>query len=80
MGANGSRGSSVALENINGKSTSGHTHAPQIFRDVYVTGCACKLQQDYNSKSASSWLHGAVVQYQNGNRQLIIIIDGKWKI
>jgi hypothetical protein len=57
-----------------------NSHTPTIFRDVYVSGCACKLQQDYNSKSASSWLHGAVVQYQNGNRQLIIIIDGKWKI
>jgi hypothetical protein len=79
-GANGSRGNPSSLENINGKSTSAHSHSPQIFRDVFVTGCACKLQQDYNSKSASSWLHGGVVQYQNGNRQLIIIINGKWKI
>lgn len=80
LGSNGSRGNPVALENINGKSTSGHSHSPLIFRDVFVTGCCCKIQQDYNYANAgTSWLHGAVVQYKNGQRQLIIIIDGKYK-
>ena len=79
-GSNGSRGSALSLENVNGKSTSGHSHTPLLFRDVYTTGCACKLQQDYNYKTASSWLHGCVVQYENGNRQNIIIIDGMYKI
>jgi len=80
-GSNGSRGNPQVIENINGKSTIGHSHAPRMFRDVFVTGCVCQLQQDYNFANAgTSWLHGAVVQYKNGQRQLIIIIDGKWKI
>ena len=81
IGGNGSRGNPASIENINGKSTLGHSHSPQIFRDVFVTGCACKLQQDYNFANAgTSWLHGAVLQYKNGKRQLIIIIDGAWRI
>lgn len=81
MGSNGSRGNPAIIENINGKSTLGHSHSPQIFRDVFVAGCCCKLQQDYNFANAgTSWLHGAVLQYKNGKRQLIIIIDGAWKI
>lgn len=79
QGNNGARGSANATEISNGKATIGHSHAPSILRDVWTTGCNCQLEQRYN-KGGSSWLHGSIIHHANGKRQLIIIIDGKWKI
>lgn len=78
IGSNGSRGSTVNMENTYGKCIIGHSHSPQIFREVYVVGCNCQLIQDYN-KGGSSWLTGNVIIHKNGTRQLIISIEGKWK-
>lgn len=79
-GNNGARGNAPSLETSIGAATTGHTHSPAIYRSIYVAGCNCKLHQHYNKGGASSWLHANVVQYKGGFRQMIITIDGKWKL
>ena len=77
IGSNGAKGSPASLETAYGSCVTGHSHAPQIFREVYTVGCNCKLRQDYN-KGGSSWLHGNCIVYKGGVRQMIIIVDGAY--
>jgi hypothetical protein len=68
-GANGSRGSKVS--HCNYKVTTGHTHSSSINGGQYVGGVSAKLCQGYNENGASSWVHAAVVSYDNGQRTII---------
>lgn len=79
-GNNGARGSVISLETSLGSAITGHSHTPSIHRDMFVVGCNCELHQDYNKGGASSWLHANVVQYAGGFRQMLITIDGEWKL
>lgn len=79
LGSNGSRGSARSYEISHGNSIMGHTHSPQIFRSSWVVGTSSLLNMGYN-KGPSSWLHAFAIVFSNGNRQLIISIDGKWKM
>jgi hypothetical protein len=78
LGSNGSRGSSVQLEQSTGNSISGHTHTPEILRNVYKVGTLTKLKLDYNG-GPSSWLHTNAPVYPDGSVQLLNIIDGVWR-
>ena len=79
IGANGSRGSAQSHELVFGKSTTGHTHAPQIFRDTWIVGTSSKLEMGYN-KGGGSWLHASALHYSNGTRQMIISVNGQWHL
>ena len=79
-GSNGSRGSARTLENGFGKSTSGHTHSPTIWREIFIAGTNSILDPDYAAGGSSSWLNADVIQYGNGMRQLIIKIDGEFQM
>jgi len=79
-GANGAKGSPASMEKAYGSSFSGHTHTPQILRGTWIVGTSTYLQLDYNAEGASSWQQTAGLLYPNGARQLINIIDGKWKL
>jgi len=79
-GANGAKGSTRSLAKIYSKVIAGHSHTPEIFRDVYKVGCLCKLDQPYNKGQGLSWLHGNCIVHKNGTRQMILIIDGRWSI
>jgi len=78
-GKNGSRGSLKNLETSLGPCIIGHSHTPTILRDAWSVGTSTKLRVHYNS-GPSSWLHASCTLYNNKQRQLIIAIDGKWKI
>lgn len=78
LGPNGARGSSISLEKAYGKSVTGHSHSPEIQRGSYVMGTSSYLKLNYN-KGPSSWMQTACIIYANGDRQLINIIDKKWK-
>jgi len=68
-GANGARGSKVS--HCNYKVTTGHTHSSSINGGQYVGGVSAKLAQGYNENGASSWVHAAVISYENGQRTII---------
>jgi len=78
VGANGARGTTAAMEKAYGLSISGHTHTPEILRGAWVVGTSTYLQLGYN-KGASSWLQTLCILYQDGSRQLINVINGKYK-
>lgn len=78
-GLSGSRGSIRSREIAHGKSTSGHTHSPEIQRDTYIVGTSTRFDLSYTEGGANSWLAANAVLYEGGLRQLIPIIDGKWK-
>lgn len=79
MGLNGGSGSVSASETAYGLSVDGHGHSAEILRGAWRVGTSSFLKLDYN-KGASSWSHTSCLVYPNGARQLINVIEGKWKI
>jgi hypothetical protein len=78
-GPNGSRGSKASLENAYGKAVIGHSHTPGILRGIYQVGTTSLFDLGYNL-GPSSWMHCSCIVYENGQRQLINSIEGKWRL
>lgn len=78
-GSNGTRGSLASLERAYGSSISGHSHTAEILRRAWQVGTCSKLKLEYN-KGPSSWIHSSCLVYPNGQRQLINVIYGKWRM
>ncbi len=78
-GANGARGSLLAMENAYGNSVSGHSHTPEILRGAWQVGTTSLLKLEY-VKGPSSWMHTSCLVYPNGSRQLINAINGLWRL
>jgi hypothetical protein len=78
-GPNGSRGSKASLENAYGKCVIGHSHTPGILRGVFQVGTSSLFDLGYNV-GPSSWMHCSCLVYENGQRQLINSINGKWRM
>ena len=78
-GPNGSRGSVMNLSKIGEKCIIGHSHTPAIVGGAWCVGTSSLKKMDY-TKGPSSWLHTHCIIHKNGKRQLITIIDGKWRI
>jgi hypothetical protein len=76
-GANGSRGSPRQFTKIGPKVTHGHCHTPSIIEGVYTVGVSGELDMEYN-KGPSSWAQTHCVQYENGKRSLLTIINGRY--
>lgn len=72
-GANGSAGNPNQFKDWNLKLITGHTHSPCIIGSVYTTGVTARLNQGYNRGGASSWDHGHMFEYANGQVQLITL-------
>src|SRR5208282_1750441 len=77
-GPNGARGSIKNLRRVGVRSFIGHGHAPGIDEGCYQVGTSTILRLEYNH-GASGWLNCHGVLNADGKRQLIIIIDGKWR-
>ena len=78
-GPNGVRGSIRNLRRIGIRSVIGHSHTPGIEEGCYQTGTSTRLRLEYNS-GPSSWLNTHCIVHADGKRQLITIIDGKWRM
>lgn len=76
-GANGSRGSAIAFSKMGPKSITGHTHSPSITDGHMSVGTNSKLDMVYN-KGLSSWSHTDAIIYENGQRTLITMMNGRW--
>lgn len=77
-GASGQRGSIAGFSNLADKVVVGHSHTPGIIGGAYQVGTSSRLKLDYTS-GPSSWLNCHCLVYGNGKRQLINVINGKWK-
>ena len=77
-GTNGSRGSINQFANLPYKYVIGHSHTPGIIFGAYQTGTSSRLKLDYTS-GLSSWMNTHCIVMSNGKRQLINVINGKWK-
>jgi hypothetical protein len=79
-GPNGSRGTLSSMEKAYGQSVTGHSHVPGILRGAWSVGTSSYLKLDYNSDSPSSWMNASCIVYPNGQRQLVNVILGRWRL
>jgi len=79
LGPNGARGSRANLKRLGVRSIIGHSHTPGIDEGCYQAGTSTRLRLEYN-KGPSSWLNAHVLLHADGKRQLINIIDGKYRL
>jgi hypothetical protein len=78
LGPNGVRGSINNLRRISNKSIIGHSHTPGIEEGCYQVGTSTYLRLEYN-KGASSWLNAHSVLNADGKRQMLVIVEGRWR-
>lgn len=78
-GPNGSKGSLRNMQKAYGKSVTGHSHTPGILHGSFAVGTSSLLKLNYN-EGPSSWLQTHCPVYKDGGRQLLNMIDGKWKL
>jgi hypothetical protein len=78
-GANGARGNLRSMEHAYGLSVSGHSHVPEILRGAWSNGTSSLLKLGYNS-GPSAWMHSSTLGYENGMRQIINSLNGKWHL
>lgn len=79
LGPNGSRGSIKNLRRLGVKTIIGHSHSPGEDEGCTQVGTSTHLRLEYN-KGPSSWLNAHCVLNADGKRQLIIIVDGRFKL
>lgn len=79
VGSNGARGSVRSFSRLGVRSTVGHAHGPAIHGGVYQVGVMAE-QMRYNERGPSNWLPAHCLQYPNGKRSLVIVIDGAWRM
>lgn len=77
-GTNGGKGSAASYAKLGIKTITGHHHSPQILDGAYVTGVTGDLDQRYNHLP-SSWMYSHVVEYANGKRCIISVVNGAWR-
>ena len=80
QGNTGAKGNIKSLEIAFPCSVIGNYHAPAIYRQIYQVGCLCKLDPEYTIGYASASMHANCIIHKNKTRQMILIINGKYKI
>ena len=78
-GNNGARGSARSLETSLYNANIGHSHSPCIWRTIYQSGTNSVFNPAYTMGSVGAWVHANTITFKNGNRQLVININGKWR-
>lgn len=79
LGPNGAKGSLKNLSKIAQKSVTGHSHTAGIIGGAIAVGTSTTLRLGYNV-GPSSWGQAHCLLLANGKRQLVFIVDGKWRI
>lgn len=79
LGSHGDiEGSLMRIEKSFSKAVTGHSHSGAILRGIYRVGTSTKLREPY-AQGPISWTNTHCIVYPNGQRQLINIINSKWK-
>lgn len=79
QGPNGARGSIMNLRRLGVRVIIGHSHSPGIDEGAYQNGTSTRLRLEYNH-GASSWQNAHTVLHADGKRQLIFVIDGRYRL
>jgi len=77
VGVNGAKGNARGLANTCAKMVIGHSHGARIVKGVYQTGTSTGSLEYEKGLGDHSNTH--CIQYPNGKRCLIDIIDGQWR-
>ena len=77
-GPNGARGSMLNLSKMGVRAVIGHTHTPGIEKGCYQVGVSTGTLS-YAKGSPSSWLPMHCAIMPNGKRQLIAIVNGRFR-
>ncbi len=77
-GPNGARGSLVNLSKMGVRAIIGHTHTPGIEKGCYQVGVSTGTLA-YAQGSPSSWLPAHCIVMPNGKRQLVVIVNGRFR-
>lgn len=78
-GPNGSKGSIRNMRRIGEKTIIAHGHGPGINEGSMQVGHSAKPNQPYARGAPSSWMHAHALVYPGGKRQLIVIVNGRWR-
>jgi len=79
LGSHGDiEGSLLRIEKSFNKAVTAHSHSAAILRGIYRVGTSTKLREPY-AQGPISWTNTHCLVYPNGSRQLINIINGKYK-
>lgn len=76
-GINGSRGSPMQFAKLAEDHIIGHSHSPRIEKGCYQVGTSTGMLEYARGKT--TWANTHCLVYPNGTRQLIHIINGRWK-
>jgi len=77
IGPNGARGTTKNLSRLGVKVTKGHSHAAEIVGGCYSVGKSTGMLE-YERGGPSNHTNAHVVQYSNGKRTIVIIINGRY--
>ena len=80
MTPNGARGSIKNLRRVGVRVMIGHAHSPGANEGAMQVGTSSRLQLEYNHGGVSGWLHTHGLVHANGKRQLVTIINGKYRL
>lgn len=79
MAADGVKGSPMALEKTYSAAMTAHSHKPGITHELFSVGHSSEDRHGYN-RGASSWIKCSGLIYKGGHRQLIMVINGRYRI
>lgn len=79
-GPNGAKGNLASMEASYGQSITGHSHTAEILRGAWSVGTSSYLKLSYNEDSPSSWMNTSCILWPNGQRQLINVIAGNFRL
>ncbi len=75
--AGGARGTTANLSTIGVKVNKGHSHTAEIVGGCYSAGTSAN-RMEYEQGEPSSHAHAHILQYSNGKRTIIFIVNGRY--
>lgn len=79
VGASGSKGTLKGMRKAYGLSVTGHSHTPGIWHGATAVGTSSFLRLSYN-RGPGSWMQTHCFVYDDGSRQLVNMIKGRWTL
>jgi hypothetical protein len=79
IGASGTRGTLKGMRKAYGRSVTGHSHSPGIWHGAFAVGTSSILRLGYN-RGPGSWMQTHCLVYKDGSRQLLNMIEGRWRL
>lgn len=79
LGTNGAAAGLDSLERTYGSCVVGHTHTGAIQRQVYRVGTFTGLDLGYN-RGPSTWSQTGCLVYENGQKQLVNFVNGRFHV